>query len=308
MRVLLTGGCGFIGVNLCHLLVERGDSPLVVDDFSLGRAEALSHLPVEVHRGDVRRPQAWSHLLQGVDGVVHLAAATGIQESIADPRHDFEVNALGTFNVLAACREAGVRRVVFASTNALLGRQPPPMTERVVPAPLVPYAASKLAGEGYCSAFRESYGLATTVLRFANVYGPHSSHKGSVVACFVKAALAGEVLTVFGDGRQTRDFVHVMDVARAIVGALSSPGAEGVYQIGAGRGIPVLELAEIVARLADVPIEHAPRRPNEVPHSFTDIGRAQSDLGYRPQVDLARGVTDVYRWFAAGSPDDWPAL
>lgn len=308
MRVLLTGGCGFIGVNLCRLLVEGGHSPLVVDDFSVGRAEALAHLPVEVHRGDVRQPQAWSHLLQEVDGVMHLAAATGIQESIADPRHDFEVNALGTFNVLTACREAGVRRVVFASTNALLGRQPPPMTETVVPTPLVPYAASKLAGEGYCLAFRESYGLATAVLRFANVYGPHSSHKGSVVARFIKTALAGEPLTIYGDGRQTRDFVHVMDVARAIAGALSSADAEGVYQIGAGKGIPVLELAQVVASLANVPIEHAPPRPSEVPHSFTDIRRAQRDLGYAPQVDLASGVTDVYRWFAAECPDDWSAL
>ncbi len=200
MRVLVTGGCGFIGANLVPRLLARGAEVRVLDDRSNSAPDPLPD-GVELVAGDVRDPDAVARAAAGADAVIHLAAAGNVVESVADPIPNFDINARGTLTVLQGARDAGAGRFVFASTGgALIGDAPPPVDESSVPRPISPYGASKLAGEGYCHAFRGSYGLPTIALRFANVYGPRSAHKRGAVTRFIAGALRGEPLVIYGDG------------------------------------------------------------------------------------------------------------
>ena len=209
-RVLVTGGAGFIGVNLAPVLAELGLTTRCFDDFSTGRrADAERASYDEIVEGDILDLAALAEAARDCTHVVHLAAQAGVPASVADPVRDCELNVRGTLHALLAARDAGVQGFVMASSSAPLGEITPPAHEGLVPRPTSPYGASKLAGEAYCSAFAGSYGLPTVALRFSNVYGPYSYHKGSVVAAFCKAALAGDPLVVYGDGSQTRDFVYV---------------------------------------------------------------------------------------------------
>ncbi|RIK41240.1 MAG: epimerase, partial [Chloroflexi bacterium] len=198
--ILVTGGAGFIGASLVPMLLGQGYRVRVLDDLSVGSAATLEGLDVELVVGDIRDRAAVDAAVAGMDGVVHLAAHTTVIDSIHDPLHDYAVNVGGTLNLLLACRDQGIGRFVFASSNAPIGENTPPIDESKPARPLSPYGASKLAGEGYCSAFHSSYGLGTVILRFANVYGPRSTHKGSVVAKFIKDALSSGRLTIYGDG------------------------------------------------------------------------------------------------------------
>jgi UDP-glucose 4-epimerase len=182
---LVTGGCGFIGVNLIPRLLEQGVRVRVLDNLSLGRREDVEPLGVDLHVSDIQDPAAVAKACEGVDAVVHLAAHTRVVESLSKPQLNFNVNAVGTLNVLEACRASGISKMIFASTGgAILGEQEPPVHEGMVPQPISPYGASKLAGEAYSSAYTGAYGLKTAALKFSNVYGPYSYHKGSVVAQF----------------------------------------------------------------------------------------------------------------------------
>ena len=298
---LVTGGCGFIGVNLGRRLKADGWRVVALDDLSTGRvadAEAAGYDDVVV--ADVRDRKALAGATRGARWTVHLAAQTGVPASVADPRADLDVNVTGTLNALLAAADAGVERFVFASSNAPLGDSPQPVHEGVAPRPRSPYGASKLAGEGYCSAVSSSYGLATTVLRFANVYGPHSDHKGSVVAQFLRAAFSGEGLRVYGDGSQTRDFVYVDDLCDGIARALGASVGD-TFQLGTGVETSVAELVRLLtSQLPDIRIdvEHLAPRPGDVARSVADIGRARRLLGYEPQIDLAAGLARTTAWFA----------
>jgi UDP-glucose 4-epimerase len=298
---LVTGGCGFIGVNLGARLQADGWRVVALDDLSTGclaTAEAAGYDDVVV--ADVRDLDALAGAIQGARGVVHLAAQTGVPASVADPRTDLDVNVTGTLNALLASVDAGVERFVFASSNAPLGVSPQPVHEDIPPRPRSPYGASKLAGEGYCSAVNSSYGLATAVLRFANVYGPHSDHKGSVVAQMLRAAFSGEALRVYGDGSQTRDFVYVDDLCDGIARALGTP-VGGTFQLGTGVETSVSELVRLLeAQLPDVRVDvrHLAPRPGDVARSVSDIGRARRLLGFEPQIDLASGLSRTTAWFA----------
>jgi UDP-glucose 4-epimerase len=300
--VVVTGGCGFIGVNLGRRLCADGWRAVAFDDLSTGQsadAEAAGYDDLVI--GDVRSRDALGAAVADADAVVHLAAHAGVLPSVRDPLHDLDVNVHGTVNALLAAREAGVRSFVFASSNAPLGTIEPPAREDVPARPLSPYGASKLAGEGYSSAFAASYGLPTTVLRFSNVYGPFSHHKGSVVATFLKAAAAGEPLVVFGDGEQTRDFVYVDDVARGIQLALEASLVGETFHLGTGREVSLCALVAEVVRLfpeGAVSVHHEPARRGEVVRSYADISRARRLLGYEPRVGLAEGLALTRDWFA----------
>ncbi len=238
----MTGGCGFIGANLVPRLLESGARVRVLDDLSAGDPARLPDA-VDLVEGDIRDPDAVRRAMDGVDAVAHLAAAGSVMQSIEDPQTNFTINAGGTLGVLDAAREAGVKRFVFASTGgALIGNAPPPVDEQSVPRPISPYGASKLAGEGYCHAFRGAYGLSTIALRFANVYGPHSERKGGAVTVFIKRALAGEPLPIFGDGSATRDLLYSDDLVAGIMAALASDTA-GVVHLASERETSVAELA-----------------------------------------------------------------
>src|ERR1700726_3490153 len=229
---LVTGGCGFIGVNLIPRLIEQGARVRVLDNLSLGKREDVDPLGVDLHVGDIRDPAALAKASKGIDVVVHLAAHTRVVESLSDPQLNFDINAAGTLDVLQACRSAGIPKMIFASTGgAILGEQEPPVHEDMVPRPVSPYGASKLVGEAYCSAYWRSYGLNTVALRFSNVYGPYSYHKGSVVAQFFKNLMQKESLVVYGDGEQTRDFLYVADLVEAILLADKAEASGEVFQI-----------------------------------------------------------------------------
>jgi len=299
MRVLVTGGCGFIGANLVPLLVARGADVRVLDDLSNSAPDPLPD-GAELVAGDVRDPDAVARAAAGADAVIHLAAAGNVVESVADPAANFDVNARGTLTVLQGATDAGADRFVFASTGgALIGDAPPPVDESSVPRPISPYGASKLAGEGYCHAFRGSYGLPTIALRFANVYGPRSAHKRGAVTRFIAGALRGEPLVLYGDGRASRDFLYVDDICAGILAALDAPDAGGAVHLASGRETTIGELARLVlaATGARVPIEHRPARRGEVERNVASAGLAETVLGWRPATGLEDGLAATVEWF-----------
>lgn len=315
-RVLVTGGAGFIGANLVRVLLDQDCQVTVLDNLSSGQPGYLAGLPIDFVEGDIRDVDRVNQLVQSCDNIVHLAAQADVQDSIADPRLDCEVNITGTLNLLEACRRAASRgpakrirtrspsvnggpRFVFASSCAPLGRQPPPTTENQAPLPISPYGVSKLAGESYCLAYHGAWGLRTVALRLANVYGPFSYHKDSVIARFFKDALASGTIVIDGDGRQTRDFVYVDDVCQAIVRALTSEVSGEVIQIGAGVETDLLTLASWVqaARGGMIRIEHSPPRPGDIRNNFSAIRKANRMLEWRPRTTLADGLQRTWRWF-----------
>ena len=245
MNWLITGGCGFIGGNLCsELLRDNFNSIRIIDNMKYGVSALLERTPVldpksgegltweagaVIVDGDVRDQQIALDVCRGADVIIHLAANTGVGPSVDDPLIDLDINVQGTANYLMAAKENGVKRFVFASSGAPAGNVTPPIHEDIVPRPVSPYGASKLAGEAYCSAFYNSYKIETVALRFSNVYGPYSGSKGSVVAKMLRSLLAGDKIQVNGDGNQTRDFIFVGDLVAAIIAAVHAKEIGGKY-------------------------------------------------------------------------------
>ncbi len=300
---LLTGGAGFIGSNLIRLLQERPVGIRVLDNLSAGRREDLDGLNVELLQGDIQDAHVVDRAVAGCSKVIHLAANTNVVESVKNPRINLDTNVLGIFNLLEASVKHGVDRFVFASTGgAIVGDVTPPVHEDMAPHPISPYGASKLAGEGYCSAFHGAYGLPTVSLRFSNIYGPWSYHKGSVIAKFFRCIQQGTPLTVYGDGEQTRDFLFVEDLCRAIVTALDAPVPfGGPIQLGCGRETSINQLLAVMRQIvgdARFPaVEYAPSRPGEVLRNFVSIARAQKLLDFSPSSDLEGGLQKTWEWF-----------
>jgi UDP-glucose 4-epimerase len=302
-RVLVTGGAGFIGSALVRRLAASAIQVRVLDDLSIGNRAYLDGQPCELVVGSLADADAVRAAVAGCDAVVHLAARAGIPDSVADPLGTFEANVTHTVCLLDAARLAGARRFVLASSNAVLGQHEPPADETVLPRPASPYGASKLAGEAYVTAYAATYGLAACALRFSNAYGPRSLHKKSVVAAWLRAALAGMPLTIHGDGEQTRDFVHVDDLAGAMLAALQAPEervAGAVLQVGTGRETTVNELAatmELAVGRA-LPVQRLPQRPGDVLRNASRVDRAAELLGWRAGVDLPDGLRTTAAWFA----------
>jgi UDP-glucose 4-epimerase len=318
----VTGGCGFIGQSLiARLLADRANVVRVIDNLSTGRVENLRRVgEIEtVAAGAMRPPRRRIQLAVGdimdaelaeaaccdMDVVIHLAANTGVAPSIEDPRADCLANVIGTFNYLEGARAAGITRFVFASSGATVGDCEPPIHELAPARPVSPYGASKLAGEAYCSAYARTFGLATVALRFGNVYGPGSEHKESAVAKFIRRAFAGQPLQIYGDGAQTRDFIYIDDLARAIERACVVDGIGGeVFQIATARETTVSELAEaLLSALAAEgfqrpQIEFLDRRPGEVFRNFADTRKAAALLGWSAEVSLPEGLRRTVRWAA----------
>jgi UDP-glucose 4-epimerase len=298
-RVLVTGGCGFIGANLVRYMRRDPSRQVsVIDDLRVGRASHVEGL-ADKTVGDVADETVLERALDGVDAVVHLASETGVVPSVDDPVRDFEGNARTTFRLLEGCRRREIRRVVFASSGAALGDAPPPLHEELVPHPLSPYGAGKLAGEAYCQAYAGSFGMRTVALRFSNVYGPFSAHKKNAVPNFIKRCLRGEPLDVYGDGSQTRDFIHVDDLCDGIVRALDAGLGGEVFQLATGVETSVLELAELARRVTGVAgdLRFHPGRAGEVYKSRADISKARRLLGFEPRVGLAEGVDRTAAWY-----------
>jgi len=301
MKILVTGGCGFVGTNLAHFLVPAGHEVRVLDDESMGKRSSLGDLPVEFLKGSITDPKAVAQAVDGVDAVIHLAADTRVMDSIEDPVKNFESNVVGSFTVLQGMRKAGVKRIVAASTGgAILGEVPCPVHEEIMPRPLSPYGASKLAMEGYLSAFAGAYGFKCASLRFSNVYGPRSYHKGSVVALFFRQIMNGEDLTVFGDGEQIRDYVYAIDLVHGIVAALEAE-VTGVFQLG--TAIPTTlnqllgEMRGVVGPEYDFKVRYADARDGEIVNTYCDISKARAAFGYETPTPLRQGLAETWSWF-----------
>jgi nucleoside-diphosphate-sugar epimerase len=308
-RCLVTGGAGFIGSNLVRELLSRGFQVRVLDNLSTGRLGNLDDVAddVELIEGDVRHLATVIRAMEGVSRAFHEAAVPSVARSVAAPLASNEANVTGTLNVLVAARGAGTERVVYASSSSVYGNaERLPVTEEDRPAPISPYAASKLAGEHYLAAFHASYGLPTVALRYFNVFGPWqdpASEYSAVVPRFTAAALAGAPVTVYGDGEQSRDFTLVGDVVQAnlLAGDALEAAWGRVFNVAGSERHSVNELLAqirgLVPGVQQPEPRHAPPRPGEIRDSQADITAAQEVLGYRPRRSFSEGLHQTVEWF-----------
>ena len=318
---LITGGCGFLGVNLIDRLLKLDPKTniRVLDNLSVGSRDDLggvcnfrevasgeigsSPSGVELVVSNIMDVGACSAATKGIDVVVHFAANTGVGPSVENPRLDMETNVIGTFNMLEASRQNNVRNFIFASSGAPLGEVEPPIHEEKAPRPVSPYGASKLAGEGYCSAFYRTFGLKTVSLRFGNVYGPRSKHKSSVVAKFFRQALRGEPLEIYGDGSQTRDFIYIDDLVQAVILSVKSDIGGEVFQIATHRETDVNEIAMKIKELLkneagiQVGISYSAPRLGDVKRNYSDISKARRMLHFEPECGLENGLRLTWQYF-----------
>jgi nucleoside-diphosphate-sugar epimerase len=307
MSVLVTGGAGFIGSNLVRSLLEHGHAVRVLDDLSTGRAENLDGArdDVEFIEGDVRDPAAVAKAVVGVEVVHHLAALPSVARSVDDPLTSHQVNVDGTLQLLLAAVDAGVRRLVYASSSSVYGDTPVlPKDEDMPVSPRSPYAAAKLAGEAYCRSFARVYPLETVCLRFFNVFGPRQdprSQYAAVVPRFATRMLAGQPAEITGDGSQTRDFTFVANAVHACrLAADAGPEAVGeAINVGCGDRVSVLDLVELINDLLPERVDplFVAARPGDVRDSQASIAKAGRLLGYRPLADARQGVATTVRWF-----------
>ena len=314
---LITGGRGFIGTNLIYFLQKNypeikirildnasPGSPLFTP-YLRGRGEKEAEAP-ELIVGDVRDPKICLSSCEGIDTVIHLAANAGVPRSIEEPLFDLESNVLGTFHMLQAARKQNVKKFIFASSAAPLGNVELPIHEERTPHPISPYGASKLAGEAYCQVFYHSYQLSTIALRFGNVYGPYSNGKDSVVAKFIKEALNGEVLNIYGDGNQTRDFIYTEDLIEAIWLSANSKWGGEIFQISTNHETTVNALADLIAELLALKgiratIVRTHERAGDIKNSYADISKAQKLLSYKVKHTLREGLQKTVDYFFEAS-------
>jgi UDP-glucose 4-epimerase len=298
VRVLVTGGAGFIGSNLVRGLLDRGDDVRVLDNFSTGQRTNLDGLDVEVVEGELRSYERVHNAVRGTEIVFHLGALGSVPRSVQDPLTSGAVNVEGTLNVMLAARDEGIRRVVFASSSSIYGNQPElPLHESMAPDPISPYGVAKLAAERYSVSFSRVYhSFEAVVLRYFNVFGPRQdprSQYAAVVPLFITAIAAGQPVTIFDDGEQSRDFTYVDNVVQANLLAASADGANGrIFNVSAGAPVTVNELAETIGRLLGKPVErrYLPPRPGDLRDSWADVSESRRVLGYEPAVTLDEGL------------------
>lgn len=326
---LITGGCGFIGTSLIATLRKKEPNIFirVLDNLSVGNKDDLGQVcdynvvqtsalssersQIQLVIGDILDFDTCLKCCDGIDVVVHLAANTGVVPSVENPRKDMEANVVGTFNLLEASRLNKVEKFIFSSSGAPIGETIPPIHEDLPAKPVSPYGASKLAGEGYCSAYYRTFGLKTVSLRFGNVYGPGSKHKNSVVAKFFRNALNNEPLVIFGDGKQTRDFIYINDLIRAILLSVApkpsrdnatEPWGE-IFQIATFKETTISEITEKIKEIVfkksgkELNIIHRNKRKGDVMRNYSDIAKANKMLGYKPEFDLMSGLEMTYKYF-----------
>jgi len=306
---LVTGGAGFIGSNLAHALVGRGEQVRILDNFATGReenlAELVEHKQLELVRGDITDAEAVARAVEGIDYVLHQAAIPSVPRSIEDPLGGDVVNVHGVVNVLDAARKAGVKRVVYAASSSAYGEKSPgePKVETMLPAPLSPYAAAKLAGESYLQAFYHSYGLETVALRYFNIFGPRQDPKSqyaAVIPNFVTAALRERPATIYGDGHTSRDFCFIDNAVEANLLACTAAGAAGeVFNVACGESTSLNQTIDIIAGIIGkkIPPIHEPPRPGDIKYSLADIGKAKTILGYTGRVKFAEGIERTIAWY-----------
>ncbi len=298
MKALVTGGAGFIGSHLVDELLKKGHEVLVLDNLSTGDKENINP-EADFKKVDIRERGKIKPLFEGVDYVFHLAALARVPLSVENPALTSEVNISGTVNVFESAKEAGVKRVVFASSSSVYGdKEELPYRETMQPDPISPYALQKWTGEKFANMFKDLYGFPVVSLRFFNVYGPRidfDSDYSLVMGKFLKLKKAGKPLTIYGDGEQTRDFTYVLDVARGCIKAAESKRVEGgeVINIGSGNPISINKLADLISKEK----KHFDKRPGDVLHTHADIKKAKDLLGWEPKVSFKEGLENTKEWF-----------
>ncbi len=310
-KIMITGGAGFIGSNLTNYLLKNTDWNIkILDNQSNGSFKRIKQLKnyeedrVKLVEGDIRNKETIRSSIGDCDYVVNLAAQVGVIPSIEDPVKDAEINIMGIINLLEASKDNKIQGFVHASSAAPLGETKMPIHEERLPQPLSPYGASKLAGEAYCSAYADSHELNTTALRFSNVYGPNSKHKQSVVHLFIKQILNKEQITIYGDGEQTRDYIHVKDICQGIHKALTQTqkGYE-LIQLGTGKETSVNQLYKQIKqgfkeKDYEVPEPvHEPERSGEIYRNYTDPSKAKETLNFEPKINLKQGLEETIEWY-----------
>lgn len=306
-KILVTGGAGFIGSHLVDGLLSEGFEVTILDDFSAGQMQNISHHKnvrgFHVVHGDVRDAELVKNTVEDVDAVFHEAALIDVALSTKEPLLFNDVNVVGTLNLLEACADSGVRRFIFASSAAVYGdSEPATKNENMLPRPISPYGATKLASENYVRVFSELYGLETVSLRFFNVYGPRQgvgSTYGGVITVFLSRLLNGQAPIIHGDGKQTRDFVNVDDIVSAKMLALKSKNAVGeVFNIASGEATSIRELAMILQKATEkeyLSLVFAEPRAGDIKHCLADISKAKALLGFYPKVKIGDGLSRLVR-------------
>ena len=324
MNWLITGGCGFIGISLIARLLLDTDANhniRILDNLSTGTRDDLSSVApflevenidnlsasldgIELVVGDILDEGLAYKVTKNIDVIVHLAANTGVGPSVEDPRVDCYTNVIGVFNYLDAARINKVPRFIFASSGAPAGEVDPPIHEELPPHPVSPYGASKLAGEGYCSAYNKSFGIDTVILRFGNVYGPRSLHKSSLVAKFIRQALDGETLEIYGDGTQTRDFIYIDDLIDALISSshVDNIGGEA-FQIASGMETTIGEMTDNLIHVMkqhgvkDIKVINGETRIGDVKRNYSDTAKAKIRLNWHPKVNQKEGLLKTVEYF-----------
>jgi len=308
-KALVSGGAGFIGSHIVDKLLDEGFEVTVVDDLSSGQLENFVHIKEGENfrfvKGDIRDTNLIKGLVKDIDVVFHEAALISVVYSLKDPLTTHDVNVTGTLNLLKACVDSGVKRFIFASSASIYGETKTlPMKEDMIPTPISPYAASKLAAENYAKLLYKIYGLETVCLRYFNVYGPRQkhSHYSGVIPIFIERLLSNQPPSINGDGEQKRDFVNVQDVVHANMLALKSKNAVGqLFNIGTGKATSINQLAKIVLQIfgkEDLQPVHTDPRPGETKEgSYADISKARTVLGYDPKISLEEGITKLTEWY-----------
>src|SRR2546422_758467 len=305
---VVTGGGGFIGSHIVEELLRRNQTVRVIDNFSTGKRENVEPFEgtAEIIEADIAEGQNLPRFLEGADYVIHQAAIPSVPKSIIDPVKSHHANVNGTLRLLVACRESGVRRVVYASSSSLYGDSPAlPKHEVMLPNPISPYGAQKLFGEIYCQVFTKAYGLETVSLRYFNVFGPRqdaTSQYSGVLALFIPAILKGHRPTVYGDGLQSRDFTYVQNVVEANLLACTTSGVAGdVFNIACGDRITVNSMLQQINTIIgkDIAPIYAEPRAGDIKHSQADITKAQEKLGYKPQISFEEGLRRTIEWYRA---------
>lgn len=307
-RFLVTGGAGFIGSHIAEALLKHGDQVRILDNFSTGKRANADRLTADfappqlsIIEGDVRDRDTVLQAMDGADYVIHQAAVVSVPQSIADPMTTHAVNVTGVLNILSAARESGSKRVVLASSCAVYGdNHELPLKESSAAKPLSPYAASKLMGEVYCHTFYRAYGVPTVCLRYFNIYGPRQDPNGeyaAVIPKFAQRMNAGQPPIIYGDGLQTRDFVHVDDVVRANLLVCEHERAIGqIFNVASGQGVSLLDLVDTLNRLGNTRFspQVEPPRAGDIRHSRGDGAHIATTLAFRPEISLTEGLRQLY--------------
>lgn len=304
-HVLVTGGAGFIGSNIVAELVRLGNHVTVIDNFSTGYRTNLEPYPVvRLIEADINDEDAVEEAVRGCEVIYHLAASVGNKRSIEKPLDDARTNVIGTINILEAARKHGVRKIVVSSSAGIFGElKTVPIREDHPVEPDSPYGCTKLCEEKLSLAYSKLYPMEIVCLRYFNVYGPNQRYDayGNAIPIFVFRMLRGETLFIYGDGEQTRDFVHVADVVRANILAAGVEGVSGAFNIASGTSVTVNDLVAMIIRYGKKGsiVEHTSKRMGDVLHSLADISLAQRSFGYTPSVILAEGIRDYISWATA---------